>query len=109
MMQAARALVESEEFEKPPARPFARPAHDFARWSGQIELKPNYELAEQILEESAIPISGNRKSRRRRGTAGKPERVHSLDGRIPRPRSFLEHVSLVMDVAITRAGERCRS
>ena len=40
------------------------------------------------------------------GPAGEPERAGALDGRLPQPGAFLEHVSLVVDAETAEAGPR---
>src|SRR5208282_4170298 len=50
LMQAARALAETEELRAKPRGIFRALLADFARWSAEVEHKPHYELAEQILE-----------------------------------------------------------
>jgi DNA helicase-2/ATP-dependent DNA helicase PcrA len=107
MMQAARALVESEELKNRPRGLLRALLNDFARWSGQIELKPHYELAEQILEESGYTdFWKQEKSAEAEGRLENlKEFIRSME-EFPDLGSFLEHVSLVMDVDNNEAGER---
>ena len=74
LMQAARALVETEELRPKPRGTLRALLGDFARWAALVGQKPHDELAEQILDESGYTdfwkqetLGGSR------GAAGKPE------------------------------------
>ncbi len=79
----------------------------FSRWSGQIDQKPHYELAEQILEESGYTdFWKQEKSAEAEGRLENlKEFIRSME-EFPDLGAFLEHVSLVMDVDNNEAGER---
>lgn len=107
LLQSARAAVESDEL-KPKARTSLRELVDaFGRWSARAEHMPQGELAELVLEESGYTEMW--KKDRSADAAGRLENlkelVRSLD-EFPDLPSFLEHVSLVMDVADGDAARR---
>ncbi|MBB4199510.1 ATP-dependent DNA helicase [Rhodoblastus sphagnicola] len=107
LMQAARILVETEEV-KPKQRSTLRALlKDFERWAGEIGQKPHHELAEQILEESGYTdFWKQEKSVEAEGRLENlKELVRSME-EFPDLGSFLEHVSLVMDVDNADGGER---
>ncbi len=107
LMQAARVVVESEEL-KPKARGTLRALlQDFARWSSLIETMNHSELAEVILEESGYTDMWQKD--RSADAAGRLENLKELVRSMeefPDLGSFLEHISLVMDVENREGGER---
>ncbi len=107
LMQAARALVETEELRAKPRGALRALLADFSRWSNEIETKPHYELAEQILEESGYTdFWKQEKSAEAEGRLENlKELVRSME-EFPDLGAFLEHISLVMDVDNKDAGER---
>ncbi|MGH6839426.1 MAG: UvrD-helicase domain-containing protein [Methylocella sp.] len=107
LMQAAQAIVETEEL-KPRQRQTLRDLlADFSRWLGLIEAKPQGELAETILEESGYTdMWRNEKTADAEGRLENlKELVRSME-EFPDLGSFLEHISLVMDAANTDSGAR---
>ncbi len=107
LMQAARALVETEELKNRPRTSLRSLLADFSRWSGLVEHKPHYELAEQILEESGYTDFW--KQDRSAEAEGRLENLKELVRSIeefPDLGAFLEHVSLVMDADNKEGGER---
>ena len=107
LMQAARALVETEELKNRPRTALRALLADFSRWSGLVEQKPHYELAEQILEESGYTDFW--KQDRSAEAEGRLENLKELVRSIeefPDLGAFLEHVSLVMDADKKDGGER---
>jgi DNA helicase-2/ATP-dependent DNA helicase PcrA len=107
MMQSARALVETEEL-KPKARGSLRELMSaFGRWSGQIEAMAHPDLARMVLEESGYTDMW--KQDRSADAAGRLENlkefVRSME-EFPDLAGFLEHVSLVMEVAESDSADR---
>lgn len=107
LMQAARALVESEELRPKPRGTLRALLADFARWTAEVEHKPHHELAEQILEESGYTDFWKQdKTAEAEGRLENlKELVRSME-EFPDLGAFLEHISLVMDVDSKDAGER---
>ncbi|KAF0232290.1 MAG: DNA helicase II / ATP-dependent DNA helicase [Beijerinckiaceae bacterium] len=107
LMQAARVLVETEEF-KPKQRQTMRELMEaFARWSSLIETTPHHELAETILEESGYTDMW--KKDRSADAAGRLENLKELVRAMEEFENlagFLEHVSLVMDTTANESDDR---
>ena len=107
LMQAARAVIETEELKPKPRQVLRSLLNDFSRWSELIEARPQGELAEMILEES-----GYTDMWRKEKTAEASGRLENLKELIrsmeefPDLGAFLEHISLVVDAANTEAGAR---
>ncbi|MGV6873683.1 UvrD-helicase domain-containing protein [Pseudochelatococcus sp. B33] len=100
LIQATRALLETEEL-KPKQRATLRDLiASFDRWSRQLATVPHTELAETVLEESGYTAMWQ--ADRSPDAAGRLENlkelVRSLE-EFPDLPSFLEHVSLVMEAA----------
>lgn len=107
LMQATRALLETEEL-KPRQRTTLRDLiANFDRWSRQLETLPHTELAETVLEESGYTAMWQ--ADRSPDAAGRLENlkelVRSLE-EFPDLPSFLEHVSLVMEAAESDSDAR---
>jgi DNA helicase II / ATP-dependent DNA helicase PcrA len=98
MLQASADLVQTEEL-KPKVRSTLHNVVDlFTRWTSLLETKPHTELAEQILEESGYTDMW--KNDRSADAPGRLENLKELIRSMEdyeSLRSFLEHVSLVMD------------
>ena len=107
LMQAARVLIETEEF-KPKQRQTIRELMEaFGRWSGMIETTPHHELAETILEESGYTDMW--KKDRSADAAGRLENLKELVRAMEEFENlagFLEHVSLVMDTTANESDDR---
>ncbi|MCI0467915.1 MAG: UvrD-helicase domain-containing protein [Beijerinckiaceae bacterium] len=107
LMQAAAAIIETEEL-KPKQRLALRGLlADFCRWSQLTGTKPQGELAGIILEESGYTDMWRKD--RTADAAGRLENLKELIRSMeefPDLAAFLEHVSLVMDAANTDSGAR---
>ena len=107
LMLAARALIETDEIKAKPRQTLRDLLADFARWAAMIDAKPHAELAEAILEESGYTEMWQRD--RTAEAAGRLENlkelVRAMD-EFPNLASFLEHISLVMDVDNKDSGAR---
>jgi DNA helicase-2/ATP-dependent DNA helicase PcrA len=107
LMQAAAAIVETEELKPKPRQALRGLLAGFSRWSQWIGAKPHSELAEIVLEESGY-IDMWRKDRTAEA-AGRLENLKELIRSMeefPDLGSFLEHVALVMDAASAESGAR---
>ena len=107
LMQAARAMVETEELRPKPRQTLRALLADFSRWTSELDHKPHNELAETILEESGYTDMWQKD--RSADAAGRLENLKELVRSMeefPDLASFLEHISLVMDVGDKEAGER---
>ena len=98
MLKAAGDLAESDEMKAKPRAALRQITANFARWQGALDTTPHTELAEIILEES-----GYTDMWRNDRSAEAPGRLENLKELLrsmeeyESMRSFLEHVSLVMD------------
>ena len=107
LMRAGRALVETEELKPRPRQILRRLFEDFERWRNQAGQLPHEELAQLVLEESGYIDMW--KAERTPDAAGRLDNLKELVrsmGEFPDLGSFLEHVSLVMDVDSGEEGER---
>jgi DNA helicase II / ATP-dependent DNA helicase PcrA len=107
LTRAARALVETEELKPRPRQILRGVLDDFDRWRKQSEQVPHEELAQLVLEESGYIDMW--KAERTPDAAGRLDNLKELVrsmGEFPDLGSFLEHVSLVMDVESGDEGAR---
>ena len=107
LTRAARALVETEELKPRPRQILRGVLDDFDRWRRQSEQIPHEELAQLVLEESGYIDMW--KAERTPDAAGRLDNLKELVrsmGEFPDLGSFLEHVSLVMDVESGDEGAR---
>jgi DNA helicase-2/ATP-dependent DNA helicase PcrA len=98
MLAAATRLSESDELKSKPRAALREVTANFARWQSLLETTPHTELAETILEESGYTDMW--KNDRSAEAPGRLENLKELVRSMEEYeslRSFLEHVSLVMD------------
>jgi DNA helicase II / ATP-dependent DNA helicase PcrA len=107
LVQATRQLLETEEF-KPKVRQTLRDLMlSFDRWAAMLETHKHTEVAETILEESGyIEMWKNDRSADAAGRLENlKELVRSME-EFENMQGFLEHVSLVMEVAEGESEDR---
>jgi DNA helicase-2/ATP-dependent DNA helicase PcrA len=98
MLEAAEALVETDELKPKPRAALREVVENFRRWQSMLERTPHTELAETILEESGYTAMWQNDR-----SAEAPGRLENLKELIRSMeeyeslRGFLEHVALVMD------------
>ena len=100
LMQAALALVESEEIKPKPRQTLRALLGDFSRWRKALEDTPHHRLAETILEESGYVEMWQKD--RTAEAAGRLENLKELVRSMeefPDLGAFLEHISLVMEAS----------
>ena len=98
IMQAARALIESEDIKAKPRATLRALLSDFERWRSLIDSKPHHELAEMVLDESGYTEMWRQDKTPE--AAGRLENLKELVRameQFPDLAGFLEHVSLVME------------
>jgi len=98
MVEAAADLVATEELKPKPRAALREVVENFRRWSSLLETTRHTELAEQILDESGYTAMWQ--SDRSAEAPGRLENLKELIRSMEEfesLRSFLEHVSLVMD------------
>ncbi len=107
LMQAARQLVETEEF-KPKVRQTLRDlVMSFDRWAALLETMRHTEAAEIVLEESGYTDMWRKD--RSADAAGRLENLKELIRSMEEfenLQGFLEHVSLVMEAAEAEGDDR---
>jgi DNA helicase-2/ATP-dependent DNA helicase PcrA len=107
LMQAARFLVEAEEMKPRPRATLKALIADFDRWRALIDVKPQHELAETVLDESGYTEMWRQDKTPE--AAGRLENLKELVRAMeefPDLSSFLEHVSLVMEADESKEQER---
>ncbi|MEO0544551.1 MAG: UvrD-helicase domain-containing protein [Pseudomonadota bacterium] len=98
MLQAAIEMVDAEELKPKPRAALREVVENFKRWAELLDRTPHGELAETILEESGYTDMW--KASRDADAPGRLENLKELIRSMEEfesLRSFLEHVSLVMD------------
>jgi DNA helicase-2/ATP-dependent DNA helicase PcrA len=99
MLAASAELIESTELKPKPRAALREVVLNFERWANALENTEHTELAETILEESGY--TGMWQADRSAEAPGRLENLKELItsmSEFESLRSFLEHVSLVMDV-----------
>jgi DNA helicase-2/ATP-dependent DNA helicase PcrA len=107
LMQAARFLVETEELKAKPRAALKSLIADFDRWRELIDVKPQHELAEMVLDESGYTEMWRQDKTPE--AAGRLENLKELIRAMeefPDLSAFLEHVSLVMEAEEGQEQER---
>ena len=107
LQQAARILIETEEMKPKPRSSLRGLINDIDRWRSLIEITPQNELAEIILDESGYTEMWRQDKTPE--AAGRLENLKELIRAIeefPDLAAFLEHVSLVMEAEESKEQER---
>ncbi len=107
LMATAQMMVETEELKPKQRQTLRALLADFGRWRSCLGTVPHSELAETMLEESGYTDLWQKD--RSADAAGRLENLKELVRSMeefPDLVSFLEHVSLVMDVDNADGGER---
>ncbi|MCF4124662.1 ATP-dependent helicase [Methylobacterium sp. SyP6R] len=107
LLQAARMMSETEELKPKPRSTVRALCQSFSRWAKLLEDQPHTEVAQTILEESGYTEMWQKE--RTADATGRLENLKELVRSMeefPDLASFLEHVSLVMDVNEAEGGDR---
>jgi len=107
LLSAAREIAETDEVPPKARKSLSDLAADFSRWSTAAAHLPHTELAEIVLDESGYTdMLKNDKSAEAPGRLDNlKELVRSMEG-YESLASFLEHVSLVMEIEQNETGDR---
>ncbi len=107
LLPAAREIAESDELPPKARKALAELAGNFSRWSDTAKVLPHTELAEMVLDESGYTdMLKTDKSAEAPGRLDNlKEFVRSMEG-FESLTAFLEHVSLVMEIAQDESGDR---
>ncbi|MEI8153110.1 MAG: UvrD-helicase domain-containing protein, partial [Hyphomicrobiales bacterium] len=100
LTEAARALAATDELKPKPRNALRTVVDNFDRWRAQKETMPHNELAEIVLDESGYTEMWQRD--KSADAAGRLENLKELVRSMEEFENlagFLEHISLVMDVA----------
>ena len=106
LMQAARALIETDELKARPRGALRDLVAAFDRWRAQKDALPHTELAEIVLDESGYTEMWQKD--RCADAAGRLENLKELIRSMEEfenLQGFLEHISLVMDTDKRESGE----
>jgi DNA helicase-2/ATP-dependent DNA helicase PcrA len=107
LLAAAREIAETDEVPPKARKAFAELAANFARWTETARQIPHTELAEMVIDES-----GYTDMLKADKSADAPGRLENLKEFVRSMESFeslaafLEHVSLVMEIAQDESGDR---
>ena len=107
LLAAAREITETDELP-PKARGSLRElAASFARWAETARVLPHTELAEMVLDESGYTdmLKADKSAEAPGRLDNLKEFVRSMEG-FESLAAFLEHVSLVMEIAQDESGDR---
>src|SRR3569832_1382916 len=107
LLAAARETPDTDELPPKARKALGQLAADFARWTQTAQVIPHTELAEMVLDESGYTdMLKNDKSAEAPGRLENlKEFVRSMET-FESLTSFLEHVSLVMEIAQDESGDR---
>jgi DNA helicase-2/ATP-dependent DNA helicase PcrA len=98
LLEATRAIVETDELKARPRSALRALVENFDRWRAQKEVLPHSELAEIVLDESGYTEMWQKD--RSADAAGRLENLKELVRSMQEfenLQGFLEHISLVMD------------
>lgn len=98
MFAAASAMIETDELKPKPRSALRKVIEDFRRWQNMLDNTPHTELAEMILDDSGYTAmwQNDRSAEAPGRLENLKELIHSMED-FESLRSFLEHISLVMD------------
>jgi len=107
LLAAAREIAETDELPPKARKALAELAQNFSRWTQTSQAIPHTELAEMVLDESGYTdMLKNDKSAEAPGRLENlKEFVRSMET-FESLAAFLEHVSLVMEIAQDESGDR---
>ena len=107
LLAAAREVAETDELPPKARKALAELAGNFARWSETARVLPHTELAEMVLEESGYTdmLKADKSAEAPGRLDNLKEFVRSMEG-FESLAGFLEHVSLVMEIAQDESGDR---
>jgi DNA helicase-2/ATP-dependent DNA helicase PcrA len=107
LLPAAREIAETDELPPKARKALAELAGNFARWSDTSKVLPHTELAEMVLDESGYTdmLKADKSAEAPGRLDNLKEFVRSMEG-FESLTAFLEHVSLVMEIAQDEGGDR---
>ena len=107
LLAAAREISETDELPPKARKALTELGANFARWSETARVLPHPELAEMVLDESGYTdmLKADKSAEAPGRLDNLKEFVRSMEG-FESLSAFLEHVSLVMEIAQDESGDR---
>ena len=107
LLAAAREIAETDELPPKAKKALAELAAQFSRWSETVKILPHAELAEMVLDESGYTdmLKADKSAEAPGRLDNLKEFVRSME-EFESLSAFLEHVSLVMEIAQDESGDR---
>jgi DNA helicase-2/ATP-dependent DNA helicase PcrA len=107
LLTAAREISETDELPPKARKALSELAGNFARWSETAKALPHPELAEMVLDESGYTdmLKADKSAEAPGRLDNLKEFVRSMES-FESLSAFLEHVSLVMEIAQDESGDR---
>ena len=107
LLAAAREIAETDELPPKARKALTELAANFARWTETSNVLPHTELAEMVLDESGYTdmLKADKSAEAPGRLDNLKEFVRSMEG-FESLAGFLEHVSLVMEIAQDESGDR---
>jgi DNA helicase-2/ATP-dependent DNA helicase PcrA len=107
LLAAAREVADSDELPPKARKALGELAANFARWSETARVLPHTELAEMVLDECGYTdmLKADKSAEAPGRLDNLKEFVRSMESFESLP-AFLEHVSLVMEIAQDESGDR---
>ncbi|HJT44024.1 MAG TPA: UvrD-helicase domain-containing protein [Rhizomicrobium sp.] len=107
LLPAAREIADTDELPPKARKALSELAANFARWSDTTKVLPHTELAEMVLDESGYTdmLKADKSAEAPGRLDNLKEFVRSMEG-FESLAAFLEHVSLVMEIAQDESGDR---
>jgi DNA helicase-2/ATP-dependent DNA helicase PcrA len=107
LLTAAREIAATDELPPKARKALAELADNFMRWSETAKILPHTELAEMVLDESGYTdmLKADKSAEAPGRLDNLKEFVRSMEA-FDTLYAFLEHVSLVMEIAQDESGDR---
>jgi DNA helicase-2/ATP-dependent DNA helicase PcrA len=107
LLAAAREITQTDELPPKARKALGELAANFTRWSETARMLPHTELAEMVLDESGYTdmLKADKSAEAPGRLDNLKEFVRSMEG-FESLAAFLEHVSLVMEIAQDESGDR---
>ncbi|MES2255178.1 MAG: UvrD-helicase domain-containing protein [Pseudomonadota bacterium] len=107
LLSAAREIAETDELPPKARKALNELTANFARWTETASVLPHTELAEMVLDESGYTdmLKADKSAEAPGRLDNLKEFVRSMEG-FESLAGFLEHVSLVMEIAQDESGDR---
>src|ERR1700761_1822564 len=107
LLTAAREIADTDELPPKARKALSELAGNFARWSDTVKVLPHTELAEMVLDESGYTdmLKADKSAEAPGRLDNLKEFVRSMET-FDTLHAFLEHVSLVMEIAQDESGDR---